>query len=221
MAKNFYDVLEVSPRARLEVIKAAYRELIKKYHPDKAKGDETITKILIEAHDTLSDSDKRAAYDNEQRIKGSAKGGLGGEYQEIELIAEGGFGETYKGKHILTKEPVCIKHCSKISPQHEQVLIEEAKAMWDLRHFSIPAIRNLLKLKDGTLALVMSFIHGPTLEQVINKAGYLEPEHVAWITERILNVLRYMHYHGVVHGDIKPQNIIIQPENHTGVLVDF
>lgn len=219
MVQNLYDLLEVSPRARLEVIKAAYRELIKKYHPDNVGGDKAIAQILIEAYGTLSNPTKREVYD--KSVKGAVKGSLKVEYQDIELIAEGGFGETYKAKHILTKEPVCIKHCSKISPQHENILTEEAKAMWDLRHFSIPAIRNLLKLEDGTLALIMSFIPGPTLEQVIKKTGHLEPEHVAWITERALNVLRYMHYHGVVHGDIKPQNIIIQPKNHTVVLVDF
>ena len=37
----------------------------------------------------------------------------------------------------------------------------------------------------------------------------------------MLDALRYLHYHGVVHGDVKPQNIIIQPEQHTCALVDF
>src|SRR5205814_52672 len=48
-----------------------------------------------------------------------------------------------------------------------------------------------------------------------------DPEHVAWITERILNILKYLHMHGVVHGDLKPNNVIIQTESHTVTLVDY
>jgi len=44
---------------------------------------------------------------------------------------------------------------------------------------------------------------------------------VCWITQRIINALQYLHYHGVVHGDIKPQNLIVQEETHSVCLVDF
>jgi serine/threonine protein kinase len=83
--------------------------------------------------------------------------------------------------------------------------------MWDLRHYSIPAARDLIQLDDSTMALVMSYIPGPTLAQVIEKSGRMDAEHVAWISQRILNALMYMHERGIVHGDLKPQNIIIEP----------
>ncbi|MBI2124877.1 protein kinase [Candidatus Pacearchaeota archaeon] len=67
----------------------------------------------------------------------------------------------------------------------------------------------------------MSYIPGPTLEKIIEKAEKLDAENVAWICERSLNVLKYLHYNAVIHGDVKPQNIIIQPESHGVVLVDF
>jgi serine/threonine-protein kinase len=67
----------------------------------------------------------------------------------------------------------------------------------------------------------MSFIPGPTLAQIVEKHGRLDAEHVAWISQRILNVLVYLHVHGVIHGDLKPQNVIVQPDTHTVVLVDF
>ena len=93
--------------------------------------------------------------------------------------------------------------------------------MWDLRHFSFPAVRDLVRLDDESLALVMSFIEGPTLAKIIEKYGRMEAEHVAWITHRILNALMYLHVRGIIHGDIKPQNIIIQPLDRTVVLVDL
>lgn len=144
-----------------------------------------------------------------------------GNYKILELIARGGFGNTYKGEHILLGTPVCIKHGHYISKQDEQILIEEARAIWDLRHYGIPTIRDLLKLEDGSPALVMSYIPGLTIEKIVKKVGPPEAENVAWITERSLNALRYLHYNGVIHGDVKPQNIIVQPEIHNVVLVDY
>ncbi|MBN1413173.1 MAG: protein kinase [Spirochaetales bacterium] len=215
---NLYDLLEVSPRASREVIEAAFRVLIKKYHPDKDDETAQIAKSLNEARDILLDDTQRELHDKTRQKK---EGSIIGNYRVLELIAEGGFGKTYKGEHVLLGTPVCIKHGINISPQDEEILRDEAKAIWDLRHFGIPSIRDLVKLEDGSLALIMSYIPGPTLEKIIKKNGKLEPEHIAWICERILNILKYLHYHGVVHGDVKPQNIIIQPESHTVVLVDY
>lgn len=144
-----------------------------------------------------------------------------GNYRILSLIAEGGFGRTYVAERILLGTKVCIKHAINISREDELLLLEEAKAIEDLRHFAIPALKDVIKLDDGGLALVMSYIPGPTLQQLIEKHNHLDPEHVAWITERCINALKYLHYHGVVHGDIKPANIIVQGENHSCVLVDY
>lgn len=212
-----YKTLEVNERASASVIKAAYHALIKENHPDR-KGSEARAKEINAAYEVLSDEAKRKKFDN----KGKDESGIMiGNFEVLESIAEGGFGRTYKGEHNLTKEPVCIKHCSMISAAHDAVLIQEAKAIWDLRHYSLPVMRDLQRLDDGSLALIMSYIQGPTLEQVIEKAGKLDAENVCWITERIFNALLYLHHHGVIHGDIKPQNIIIQPKTHSVVLIDF
>ena len=65
--KNYYDWLEVSPKASAEVIEKAYKALVLKYHPDVYKGDfreaEEIIKKLNEAYNVLSDKEKRAKYD--------------------------------------------------------------------------------------------------------------------------------------------------------------
>jgi serine/threonine protein kinase len=216
--QNLYDILEVSPKARPSVIQAAYRTLMQEYHPDKYSGDERIAKEINDAKEILLDDDKRAKYDSK---RDNLEGVIIGNYKVLELIAEGGFGKTYKGEHLKRGYPVCIKHAHEISPQDEEILMQEAEAIWDLRHYGIPAVRDILTVDDGSFALIMSYIPGPTLEQVIEKAGPLDAEDVCWITERSLNVLKYLHYNGVVHGDVKPQNIIIQPESHNIVLVDY
>ncbi len=217
MEEDFYGILQVHPRASQQVIKAAYRALIAEIHPDMGKSGIRARKVN-EAYEVLSDPVKRARYDQERE---ELEGSLIQNYRILAPIAEGGFGKTYKGEHVLAGELVCIKHCSRVSREDEKILIGEAKAIWDLRHYSLPVMRDLIKLDDGSLALVMSYIPGPTLEQIVKKVGRLDAEHVAWIAERVINALKYLHFHGVVHGDVKPQNIIVQPESHTVVLVDF
>ena len=64
MKKNYYDVLGVNKTASQDEIKKAYRNLSKKYHPDRNGGDDTKFKEINEAYDTLGDENKRKQYDN-------------------------------------------------------------------------------------------------------------------------------------------------------------
>ncbi|HXV26895.1 MAG TPA: protein kinase [Candidatus Paceibacterota bacterium] len=214
---DHYAALQVHPGARPEVIKAAYRALMGIHHPDKGASGR-VAKALNEAHDVLSDADKRRRYDRERE---ASSGDLVGNYEVLERIAEGGFGATYKARHILNGEPACVKFCTNVPPEYYDLLLAESKVIWDLRHYAMPAVRDIVKQADGGYALVMSYVEGPTLAQIVEKSGRLDAEHVAWITDRVLNALKYLHYHGVVHGDVKPQNIIVQPRKHMAVLVDF
>lgn len=63
MSKNYYDVLGVKKNASDEEIKKAYRELCKKYHPDKNNGDDTKIKEVNEAYAVIGDPEKRKQYD--------------------------------------------------------------------------------------------------------------------------------------------------------------
>lgn len=208
---DHYATLEVDPRASEEVIRAAHNALAAK--ATKARKEE-----LDAALEVLGYPKKRVAYDAERNEQ---TGKVIGQYKVIEKIAEGGFGTTYKAEHVRLGTPVCIKHCSRIDRAMDRILEQEARAVWDLRHYAIPAMRDILRLDDGSSALVMSYVEGPTLEQIVQKSGQMDPEHVVWIMQRVLNALQYLHHHGVVHGDIKPQNIIVQPDKHMAVLVDY
>ena len=79
--KNYYEVLGVPKNATEEEIKAAYKKLVKQYHPDLHPGDKLAAekfKEINEANEVLSDKQKRAAYDYEQEHPGMGGGGFGG-----------------------------------------------------------------------------------------------------------------------------------------------
>ena len=87
----------------------------------------------------------------------------------------------------------------------------------------MPTLRDYIELEDGSCVLVMSFIEGKDIFKIITEdyPKGIEVEHVCWITQRLLNALHYLHFYGIVHGDVKPHNILIVPEDHNAVLVDY
>ncbi len=218
-----YEVLQVNSRATVEVIDAAYKALMKIHGVRRAGDSEEMAKKLNQARDALMDPKTRKSYDK-QLIELHSGDDVIGEYRLLEFIAEGAIGYTFKAEHMYLKELVCIKQCNKISLEAEELFMSEVKSVWDLRHYALPVMRNWLRLPDGNIAIAMSYIPGPTIEQVVEKSGRLHPENVAWIAERLLNALSYMHANRVIHGDIKPQNIILETpidQKHMAVLVDF
>ncbi len=92
--KNYYEILGVSKTASEEEIKAAYKKLVKQYHPDLHPGDKLAAekfKEINEANEVLSDKQKRAAYDYEQEHPGmGGMGGMGGGFGGF-----GGFGDIF------------------------------------------------------------------------------------------------------------------------------
>lgn len=211
--KDYYRFLQVDPGASLAVIDAAYRIVSQRVHGVDLKD-------LADAHLILSNPKTRAEYD---ALRNQTDGPLvGGKYRIDSLIDQGVLGETYKATNLNVGETVCIKHCSTISEEAAAMLLNQAKALWNLRHHSLPAVKDLLRLDDGTVALVMSYIPRPTWSEMIEAGGAMHPEHVTWLAERLLNALRFLHLRGsTIHGDVNPRKIMIKPEMVMATLVGF
>ncbi|MBI4440622.1 serine/threonine protein kinase [Candidatus Woesearchaeota archaeon] len=144
-----------------------------------------------------------------------------GSYEIIRQIGEGGFGRTYEAKHVLLEERACLKQNINLSGADAELLRQEAKLLWNVHHHSLPAMRDFFKAADGSYIMAMSFIDGKPLDKAIEKHNALNPETVCWISQRLLNALYYLHSSGIVHGDVKPPNVIVQPKVHNAVLVDY
>ncbi len=144
-----------------------------------------------------------------------------GNYTILRQIGEGGFARTYEAKHILLEERVCLKQNINITPVDAELLRREARLLWNLGHYSLPSMKDYFAVGDGSYAIAMSFIEGKTLDKVIEKHKAIHPEDVCWIMQRLFGVLHYLHANGIIHSDVKPQNIILQPKIHNAVLIDF
>lgn len=218
MEKDYYQTLFLTEEASEDSVKAAYLALqqLPEFQPQLAQ--------LSEAFAVLSDKDLRAKYD--QRRKAPPLGKKEGNYLYLKKLGEGGFGTTYLAEHTLVGRRVCVKHCKNIR-NGEEALVAEAQSIWDLSHQNVTFMRDMIRCSDGTLALVMKFVPGPTLQKVITSTyeqtrGGLNPQELAWIVERVLYALKFLSIHdGVVHGDLKPGNIIVQWEVHEAILIDF
>jgi serine/threonine protein kinase len=219
---TLYQLLNVDPRASTDVVQAAFKALAAKYHPDRPTGDAKLFAEMSAARDILVDSGKRRDYDRTLR-KDATKTGktVIGSYEVIKFLAEGAMGRTYVVRHLLTNKLAVLKACLEVGPEHEEIMLNEARAIWDIRHYAFPSIREVMKLEDGAVAIVMTYVAGPTVEQAVKHLGPIEPEHVGWIFERLLAGLNYLHANGVIHGDIKPQNVVLQPESHGAIMIDF
>ena len=144
-----------------------------------------------------------------------------GSYTVERQIAEGAFGRTFLGRHVRLGVPVCLKQEKTGDPVFRDLFREEARLLWDIHHASLPTLKDYLEDPDFGQVAVMSFIAGESLDTVLQHRGAVDDEHICWILQRVLDALSYLHYHRIVHCDVKPANIILDIPTHNAVLVDF
>lgn len=144
-----------------------------------------------------------------------------GNYRILKVLGEGGFGRTYLAEHALIKKPVVIKQSLYKGTDAQAITLNEASLLWDVNHWALPTVKDVLTDDENNLLMVMSYIQGEELYKYVRSKGSLDPETVCWITQRILSGLYYLHFNGIVHRDVKPSNIIVHFRTHIATLVDF
>ncbi len=137
---------------------------------------------------------------------------LDGQYQVETLLGKGGMGAVYSARHILLGDRVAIK----ILPPEVRTNAEwlrrfrrEGQAARRFRHPNAVTVYDLRTAADGTIYMVMEYVEGHTLGEEIKKRGRFSPTEVLEILQPIMSVLHTAHSMGVVHRDLKPDNIMI------------
>ncbi|MCW5315351.1 protein kinase [Nostoc sp. KVJ3] len=156
---------------------------------------------------------------------------LNNRYQVIQVIGAGGFGETFLAEdvHMPSRRNCVIKQLKPITnndPQNYQLIQQrferEAATLEYLGENSnqIPKLYAYFS-ENGQFYLVQEWIHGQTLTTIIQTKGFESETTVRQILLSLLPVLDYVHSKGIIHRDIKPDNIILRSVDGQPVLIDF
>ena len=136
-----------------------------------------------------------------------------GQYRIEKKIGVGGMGAVYLAQQTTVSRPAVIKVLrSQIGGSSEDGTARfavEAKAASNLNHPNIVTIYNYGAMEDGTLFLAMEYIAGETLAQRLERCGQLPADRAVHIAAQIARALGEAHAHGVVHRDLKPQNVML------------
>jgi len=144
-----------------------------------------------------------------------------GTYRILEKLGQGGMGEVYKAEDERLKRMVAIKVLRQDAmPDNvaEARLLREARAVSRLSHPNIVQIHELA-FEEGTHFIVMEFVPGRTLAQVLAERGLPLNQAIEYATQ-IAGALQAAHAAGIVHRDMKPANIIVTDQGVVKVL-DF
>ncbi|HXJ65335.1 MAG TPA: Stk1 family PASTA domain-containing Ser/Thr kinase [Actinomycetota bacterium] len=147
---------------------------------------------------------------------------LGERYRVENSIGRGGMAQVYRGTDTVLNRTVAIKV---LGPQYaqDQAFVErfrrEAQAAARLNHPNVVSVYDTGS--DGPVHyIVMEFVAGKTLAEVLSEGDHLTPERSAEIAAQVASALSFAHAAGIVHRDVKPGNIMITPSGEVKVM-DF
>jgi len=143
-------------------------------------------------------------------------------YEVGRLLGAGGMAEVFEGRDRLLARRVAIKVLQAQFVRDPSFLIRfkrEAQAAASLSHPNIVGVYDT-GTEDGTHFIVMEFVDGRTLKDVIRAEGPLYPERAAEICADVCGALIAAHARGLIHRDIKPGNVMLTPDGKVKVM-DF
>ncbi|WP_257350141.1 Stk1 family PASTA domain-containing Ser/Thr kinase [Pseudalkalibacillus decolorationis] len=143
-------------------------------------------------------------------------------YKILEIIGDGGMAVVYKAEDLILDRIVAVKVLrSEYSTDEDFIrrFHREAESATSLNHPNVVSIVDVGE-DDRTYFIVMEYVEGKTLKQIIRNQGPLSPERSVEIMKQLSSAIEHAHEHHIVHRDIKPHNILIDPKGNVKV-TDF
>ena len=147
---------------------------------------------------------------------------LDGRYKILELTGMGGMANVYKAEDVLEERIVAVKILRdefNLNEEFVRRFKNESKAIALLSHPNIVKVYDV-SFSDKIHYIVMEYIDGITLKEYIDQQKALSWKEAVHFTVQILRALQHAHEKGIVHRDIKPQNIMLLPDGTIKVM-DF
>lgn len=138
---------------------------------------------------------------------------LAGKYRIDERLDEGGMGTVYRATHVLMEKLVAIKVLHPALAADEKIVqrfTREAKAASRIYHPHALTVTDFGESENGIVFLVMEYLRGRTLKDVIRSDGPLPLPRAAEIIRQVCGALEAAHAEGVVHRDLKSDNIMLE-----------
>lgn len=136
----------------------------------------------------------------------------GGKYQLTEVIGAGSSGVVYRAHHGALERTVAIKVLHPLYQVHPSFVgrfEREARATSMLDHECITRVLDFGREPEGLLYLVMEHLEGVTLDRLVAREGKLPTDRALDIVAQVLGALAVAHEQGVVHRDVKPENVMV------------
>lgn len=147
------------------------------------------------------------------------------EYELLNELGRGGSAVVYRAREKALGREVAIKvvHTRTAGANDDAIarLDREARTVAKLQHPNIVTVYAVKRLREGGLALVMQLVPGRTLKQTVADKGPFSAEQAERVIRDVAQALAYAHSHGVVHRDVKPENIFIDEITGRAMLSDF
>src|SRR3954453_2910370 len=146
----------------------------------------------------------------------------GGRYRIERRLARGGMADVYLAHDELLDRPVALKVLFPefaTDPSFVQRFRREAQSAANLSHPNIVSVYDWGE-EGGTYFIVMEYIEGRTLSEILRDTGPMPPERAAAVAEDIAGALGFAHRNGVIHRDVKPGNVMLSPSG-TVKVTDF
>jgi serine/threonine protein kinase len=147
-------------------------------------------------------------------------------YRIEDLLAQGGMSAVYRAWHLRLDVPCAVKEMvpypgmdEKALAQLREQFLQEAQVLAELRHANMPRVIDHFEF-EGNAYLVMDYVEGQRLDGIIEDEGKIPCDSLMIWARELLDALHHCHQNGVLHRDVKPQNVIITPDGEA-MLVDF
>jgi serine/threonine-protein kinase len=138
---------------------------------------------------------------------------IGETYQIVRVVGEGGMGRVYEARHLRLKERRFAVKClhADLARNAEMAarFLREAETASSIKHDNVVDVFDVHHLPDGTPYLVGEFLEGEELADYVTRRGPLEPRMAAKVTRQVCHALAAAHERGIVHRDMKPENIFV------------
>jgi eukaryotic-like serine/threonine-protein kinase len=148
---------------------------------------------------------------------------IGRKYEIQRLLGRGGMGAVYLARDVELDRPVAIKvlpeEFAKV-PELRERFLRETKTAASFSHPNIVPVFGI-EDRDGLLAFAMGYVEGESVAERVKRAGPLSVKELVRLLQDVGYALAYAHGRGVVHRDIKPDNIMLERATGRALLMDF